>query len=115
MKLTFVLLLTALTLGCGYGSNYNSGMMGGSAPSIQMLIPGNTAAGGPAFILTVNGSHFAPNATVYWNGMPQATTFATAGQVTAMIPAALIANSGAASVHVLSNGMNSNSATFNVQ
>jgi hypothetical protein len=90
-------------------------MMGGTAPSIQMLIPNNTAAGGAAFTLTVNGAGFARSATVYWNGMPQNTTFATAGQVTAMIPAALIANPGTASVHVLSNGMNSNSVAFNVQ
>ncbi|HVO81303.1 MAG TPA: IPT/TIG domain-containing protein [Terriglobales bacterium] len=115
MKLAFVLLLAALTLSCGYGSNYNAGMMGGSAPSIQMLIPGNTAAGGPAFILTVNGSRFATNAIVYWNGMPQNTTFATSGQVTAMIPAALIATAGNASVFVRSGGMDSNRVTFNVQ
>lgn len=115
MKLSFVLLLAALTLSCGYGSNYNSGMMGGTAPSIQMLIPGNTGAGGPAFILTVNGSRFATNAVVFWNGMPQNTTFATAGQVTAMIPAALITNRSAASVYVRSNNMNSNSVNFDVQ
>jgi hypothetical protein len=115
MKLVFVLLLAALTLSCGYGSNYNPGMMGGSAPSIQMLIPNNTAAGGPAFILTVNGSRFAPGAVVFWNAMPQATTFATAGQVTAMIPAAQIANRGNVSVYVRSNGMNSNTVNFDVQ
>jgi hypothetical protein len=115
MKLVFVLLLAGLTLSCGYGSNYNSGMMGGSAPSIQMLVPGGTAAGGPAFSLTVNGTGFAPNAIVYWNAMPQATTFATAGQVMATIPAALIANSGTASVYVRSNSMNSNSVNFAVQ
>jgi IPT/TIG domain-containing protein len=114
MRLTLVLLLAALTVSCGYGSN-NSGMMGGSAPSIQMLIPSNTAAGGPAFIVTVNGSHFAPGAMVFWNNMPQNTTVATAGQVTAMIPAALIANAGNASVYVRSGGMNSNQVTFNVQ
>jgi len=115
MKLALVLLLMAVTLSCGYGSNYNSGMMGGTAPSIQALIPNGTPAGGPAFVLTVNGTGFAPSAVVYWNAMPQNTTFAMTGQVTAMIPATLIANQGTASVYVRSGGMNSKTVTFNVQ
>ena len=50
--------------------------------------------GGPDFTLTVNGSNFLSNATVAWNGAPLATKFVSAGQLTALVPAALIASCG---------------------
>ena len=61
--------------------------------------------------LTVNGSGFASGAVVNFNGSAlSATTFVSAAQVTAVVPASLIATSGTALVTVFSGGVTSNSA-----
>jgi hypothetical protein len=114
MKISCVLLLTLIAIGCGYGSNYNSGMMGGAVPSVAQLIPNSTIAPGTSFILTVNGSGFGTDSVVYWNGAVRTTTYATGKQVTAMIPAADVANPSMAQVYVHSNGKNSNTVSFTV-
>jgi hypothetical protein len=114
MKITCVLLLTLLAAGCGYGSNYNSGMMGGTVPSVTQLVPNSATAPGMAFTLTVNGSGFGTDAVVYWNGAVRTTTYATGKQVTAMISAADVANPGMVPVYVHSNGQNSNTMNFTV-
>jgi hypothetical protein len=61
-----ILLLTILTLGCGYGSHYNTMTgTGMGAPNIQALAPNSMASGAPAFTLTVNGAGFTPSSVVY--------------------------------------------------
>jgi len=70
------------------------------APAIASLSPANATAGGSAFTLTVNGSNFAANDPVTWNGTVQATTFVNANQVTAAISATNIMTAGSASVAV---------------
>jgi hypothetical protein len=84
------------------------------APVIASLSPANAAAGGSAFTLTVNGSNFAANDPVTWNGAVQTTTFVNSGQVTAAIPAVNIATSGFASVAVFTPNLviGSQSVTF---
>ncbi|MGH7487472.1 MAG: IPT/TIG domain-containing protein [bacterium] len=114
MKLTVVLLLTLAAAGCGYGSNYNSGMMGGAAPSISQLVPNTATAPGTAFVLTVNGTGFGTDSVVYWNGAVRTTMYATGKQVTAAISAADVANPGTAQVYVHTNGRNSNTMNFTV-
>ncbi len=37
-------------------------------PTIAALVPANMTHGMPAFVLTVNGTNFSSNATIYWNG-----------------------------------------------
>ncbi len=103
MKTVSSLLLTTLTLfalGCGYGSKTVTPPTTGTAPTIASLAPASATAGGAAFILTVNGSNFASNATIDWNGTAQTTTFVTGSQLTATIPAAAIAASGTVPVTV---------------
>ena len=95
-----------------------------SGPTITSLSPSSTAAGGPAFTLTVNGANFVQcsNAClgVNWQPAAGASTFisgqATAGgtQLFALIPAALIAAPGTASVSVQAAGGTSNSVPFAV-
>ena len=70
------------------------------APAIASLSPANTKAGGAAFTLTVNGSNFAANDPVTWNGTVLATTFVNATQLTASVPANNIAAVGSGSVAV---------------
>lgn len=113
MKLLCVLLLTIFTFGCGYGSNYNA-MMGGATPTVTQLMPNTVAAGGPTFVLTVNGSGFTNNAQVYWGITAHTATFVSSQKLTTSISAAEIANTGMVMVYVHSNGMNSNSMPVTV-
>jgi IPT/TIG domain-containing protein len=74
---------------------------GGTAtPTLTALTPNNTAAGGPAFTLTLDGTNFASGSTALWNGAARATTFVSATRVTASVPASDIATAGSASVTV---------------
>ena len=115
MKLKFVLLLLALTVGCGY-----SNMGGNSALRMDALVPNSGTAGGAPFILTVNGTGFNPSSVVYWNNSPRPTTFIMANQIAAQIPASDIAMTSTVNVHVRATGgiygggTNSNSMTFMV-
>jgi hypothetical protein len=83
-----------------------------AAPVISTLSPSTVAAGGPAFTLTVNGSGFGSDATVQWNGAPLPTTVVNAAQLTAAVPANLIASFGSAQISVLSSGVASNSVAI---
>lgn len=84
------------------------------APAITSLSPSSAAAGGNAFTLTVNGSNFAPNDPVTWNGAVQTTSFVNSGQVTAAITATNIMTAGSASVAVFTPNLvvGSPSVTF---
>jgi hypothetical protein len=83
-----------------------------AAPTISTISPSTTAAGGPAFTLTVNGSGFAPGAAIQWNGAPLPTTLVNATQLTAAVPANLIATFGSAQISVVSSGVVSNSVAI---
>jgi hypothetical protein len=116
-----ILLLTILTLGCGYGSHYNTMMgTGMGAPNIQALVPNGMASGAPAFTLTVNGTGFTASSVVYWNASPRNTTLVTAKQLTAQISAADLATAGMVPVYVRTTGgaygggVNSNTMNFTV-
>jgi len=75
---------------------------GNPAPSVASIAPANAAAGGPAFSLSVNGANFVNASRVRWNGAERPTTFVSATQLTAAIPAADIAAAGSAQVSVFS-------------
>ena len=105
MKIIFVLLLAVLWSGCGgYGSPMAAAPQPGVMPAITELSPDKASAGGPGFTLTVNGSRFGTKAVVKWNGEPQTTTFVTANQLMATIPAPAIATSGNVPVTVTNPG-----------
>jgi len=76
----------------------------GVVPTITELSPDNANAGGPAFTLTVNGSSFATNAVVNWNGAPQTTTYVTGKQLMAAIHATTTAAPGTVPVTVTNPG-----------
>jgi predicted RecA/RadA family phage recombinase len=101
-KACFLLLLTVLTLGCGYSSK--NGTMAATAPTITQLSPSSMTAGSGAFTLTVSGMNFASGAVVYWNGGTVMTTFVSSSKLTAAIPAANVANTGTVLVHVTNPG-----------
>jgi Leucine-rich repeat (LRR) protein len=85
-----------------------------AAPTISSLSPNTTTAGGIGLTLTVNGTRFGSGAVVQWNGTPLATTFVSTTQLTASVPASLIANPTTIQVTVAAGGVTSNSATFSV-
>ena len=116
MKLGMILLLCAIAIGCGYGSNYNSMTGGTSAPQITQLSPSQVAAGSPAFNLVVTGTGFTSGAIVYWGTTPltSTTTYNSTTQVTAAIPSSLVANPGRVSLYLHTSGGNSNPMTFTI-
>ena len=74
------------------------------APVLTSISPTMASAGGPGLPLTVNGSNFVSGSTVRWNGADRTTTFVSALQLTASIPASDIATPGTATVSVISPG-----------
>ena len=84
------------------------------AASLASLSPSAAAPGGAAFTLTVTGAGFTANSRVQWNGVPLATTLVSASQLTASVPAALIATAGTASVTVAGDGATSNALAFTI-
>jgi hypothetical protein len=115
MKTICVLLVTIFAVGCG---NYHAPMSttsGAGAAQISALVPNSATAGGPQFMLTVNGSGFATNSIVYFTGAPQHTMFVSGNQLVATIPTTDIATSGMKPVYVLTVGgiYNSRNQTSN--
>ena len=70
------------------------------APTINNLNPASAATGGAAFTLTVNGANFVNSSVVNWNGSARPTTFVSASQLNAAIPASDIANASTAQITV---------------
>ena len=85
-----------------------------AGPAISALTPASTAAGGPAFTLTITGTGFASGAAVQWNSTPLQTVVVSANQITASVTADLIATVGGARITVISGGATSNAVTFAV-
>jgi Domain of unknown function (DUF1929)/Kelch motif len=86
-----------------------------TAPALMSLSPSSATAGGPAFTLTVNGSNFVSGSVVQWNGAARTTTFVSATQLTAAIPASDISAAGTAQVRVVNpDGATSNALTFTI-
>src|SRR2546426_2735583 len=94
----------AFGLACGYSSKKTTPPAPGVTPAIAQLAPDNVNHGNADFTLTVNGSHFASDAVVKWNGTARTTSFVSAGQVTAAIAAADVATAGSAAVTVTNPG-----------
>ena len=82
-----------------------------SGPSITSLNPAAVTTGG-AFTLTVNGSGFTSGAVVSWNGTALATSFVSANQLAAALPASFTASPGVASISVTNGGIASAPSAF---
>lgn len=90
------------------------------SPTIFNVSPTTVTAGGPSFVLEVNGANFIPSSVVRWNGADRPTTYLNSRQLQANITAAEIAVAGTATVTVFSPastagpGGISNSATVSI-
>jgi uncharacterized protein (TIGR03437 family) len=69
-------------------------------PTVSGLNPQTVVAGDPDFTLVINGSNFVSGSKARWNSVERATTFISATQLKAAIPAADIAAVGAGAVTV---------------
>jgi len=69
-------------------------------PVIASLVPNSAIAGGAQFTITVNGTGLVSNSVVKWAGTALTTTFVSATEVTAIVPAARIAKAGTFAITV---------------
>lgn len=107
-----------------YGAANSGGPNGAGAlfrlnvVTISTLSPASADAGGPGFTLTVKGTAFLSSSTVFWNSTALATTYLSATQLTASVPASLLASAGTADVSIVSPGTaatgSSNTVPFTV-
>lgn len=86
-------------------------------PRVTSISPTISAAGAPAFILTVIGANFVTDSVVRWSGQGRTTTFVDSTRLTAQIPATDLASAGSAAVTVFTppaGGGESNPASFTI-
>ena len=70
------------------------------APTLTSISPNSASAGATDITLTVTGTNFVPGSMVRWNGEDRTTTFSSATQLSATIPASDLAAGGTAQVTV---------------
>jgi hypothetical protein len=70
-------------------------------PAISSLSPNAVQAGSPELTLTVAGSGFTDASTVMWSGTPLATSYVSASQLTAQVPASALTSLGWAAISVI--------------
>ncbi|WP_212744937.1 beta strand repeat-containing protein, partial [Hymenobacter jeollabukensis] len=70
------------------------------APTLTSISPNTAAAGSADFTLTASGSNFLGSSVVNFNGAALNTTFVSAGQLTATVPASAIVAAGTYNVTV---------------
>jgi DNA-binding beta-propeller fold protein YncE len=109
--------------GCGGGTTQSLNSqpprpsVSNPTPTITTISPNSAGAGGAAFTLTINGTNFVAASMVNFGGTPRTTTFVSATQLAAAIPAAAIASAGPATVTVTNpapGGGTSNAVNFTI-
>jgi hypothetical protein len=101
----------------GGASSSASFTINNPAPAISSLSPSGTLVGSSALTLTISGSNFVSSSVARWNGADRTTTFISATQLQALIPASNLAMSGTFTVTVFTppnGGGTSNNITFTV-
>jgi sugar lactone lactonase YvrE len=98
--------LQAIATATGYSTSavasaaYTISIPTNPVPAISGISPAYTDAGRTVFTLTVNGSGFIASSMVYWGASALTTTYVTATQLTAQVPAADIASAGTVTITV---------------
>src|SRR5206468_5723815 len=88
-----------------------------AAPAISSIYPFCATTADAHFSLLVYGTDFFSTSTVKWNATALATTYVSSTQLTATVPASLIANAGTASITVVNPnpcGATSTAVTFTI-
>lgn len=89
-----LLAVFAFIPGCG-------GFHGVVTPTLTSINPATVAAGTAQFTLTATGTNYTSGTQILWDGVAQTTTVASNTQLTATIPASLIATPGSVSIRVM--------------
>ncbi len=87
---------------------------GGAAPVLSALDPDEVPAGAPDTQIRVLGQGFTAAAVVRGNAQPLATGFVADGELTAVVPAAMLANAGIVTITVTDAGGPSNALPLTV-
>ena len=82
------------------------------APIITSLSPDSIATGNAQFTLTINGTGFISSSFAQWESTRLATTYVSATQLTAKVPASLMAVAGESSIIVYSPGSGWSATAF---
>jgi hypothetical protein len=98
VKPALLVALITLTLGCGYSKN-SMAVQPGTMPAISQLNPASAAAGA-SLPFEVDGTNFAGNAVINFNGMAQPTTVVSSMKLEATVPATALMNAGTVPVTV---------------
>ena len=110
--------LVLFSIGCGAGpGSRNQGphfAVGVFPPVMTALTPGSVPVNSVPFTMTVDGNNFGTDAVVFWNGVPQHTTFVNSHQVLVALTDTDLMFVGTVRVYVRSGGMNSNTLNFDV-
>ena len=96
------------------GSVSNSVAITAQPVTVASLLPVVIAAGTNGLTLTVNGTNFDSSAIVLANETTLSTTYISATQLTALVPAALLAQPGSIQIQVLAQDVASNAKTLTV-
>ena len=114
MRSVPLLLLVALTLGCGtrdpktmFGTRFNP-------PALMALAPNAAPVNSSPFVLTVTGSNFGRDAIVFWNNVPHSSRFLSSTQLQVSLTADDLTSFGLVQVFVQTAGMTSNTVDFDV-
>src|SRR5437899_7010345 len=107
---TYSVTISATNAG-GTGSATLTLTINNPVPTITSISPTSTMAGSAQFTLTVNGTKFVSTSTVNWNGSALTTTFVSSIQLTATVPASLVATAGTASITVVNPGPGGGTST----
>ncbi len=106
-----------LRVGTTWASVTPSGTVTIPTPTTTSISPSSATAGGTGFNLSVFGTNFiSGQSTVTWNGSNLVTTFVSATELTAAVPASNITTAGTAQVGVTTTGAaaSSNTQTFTI-
>jgi hypothetical protein len=106
LSASIAILVTLLLAACGGGGSSGGGQPPPEqdTPTLSSISPSSAVAGSSAVTLTLNGSNFESDASVNWNGNPLSSSWASATQMMATIPATDIASVASAAVTVINPG-----------
>jgi hypothetical protein len=98
--------------GGGGGGGGTSGGVGPSpGPQLTSISPITAPAGSTIVFLRANGTNFNSGSSIDWNGTALATTYLSAAELTASIPASDLIDAGTAKITVVNSGANSGTST----
>ena len=110
--------------GCGGGGSGSSGSGGGGGtggsgssgtPAIISISPTSVTAGSNALTLTISGTGFVSSSVVQVGGTAEATTYVSATQLTATVPASQISNGAELAVTVVNGTTGSSGTTVHLE